>query len=150
MCDADLSMPLDELARFVELVPSSFDLVVGSREGPGSKRIGEPGYRHIMGRVFNALVRRAAMLDVGDTQCGFKMFTGPAADAIFSRSTLDGWAFDVEVLTIARRLGLRVHELPIEWHYRDQSQVSAFRDSVLMARDVLKVRGNAMRGRYDR
>jgi len=150
MCDADLSMPVTELDRFLDLVPSRYDIVIGSREGIGARRIGEPAYRHLMGRVFNSLVRRLAVPDVNDTQCGFKMFTGDAAEAVFSRVTLDGWAFDIEALVIATHRGLRVHEMPIEWHYRDRSQVSPVRDSILMARDVLKVRANVARGRYDR
>lgn len=149
MCDADLSMPVAELSRFLDLVPSRYDIVIGSREGVGARRVGEPAYRHVMGRAFNTLVRRMAVPGVNDTQCGFKMFTGAAADAVFSSLTLDGWAFDIEALVIAQRRGLRVHEMPIEWHYRDHSQVSPIRDSILMARDVLRIRANAARGRYD-
>lgn len=148
MCDADLSMPVAELARFVDLVPSRFDIVIGSREGAAARRIGEPGYRHAMGRVFNSLVRSLAVPGISDTQCGFKMFTRDAAEAVFSRATLDGWAFDIEALVIARQLGLRVHEMPIEWHYRELSRVSPVRDSLLMTRDVLRIRANAARGRY--
>lgn len=149
MCDADLSMPVVELPRFLALVPSNFDIVIGSREGVGARRVGEPGYRHVMGRAFNALVRGLAVPHVNDTQCGFKLFTAAAAEAVFSRVTLNGWAFDIETLVIADRLGLRVHEMPIEWHYRDRSQVSPLRDSVLMARDVLRIRANAARRLYD-
>jgi dolichyl-phosphate beta-glucosyltransferase len=149
MCDADLSMPVTELARFLELVPSRFDIVIGSREGTGARRIGEPAYRHVMGRAFNALVRSVAMPAVHDTQCGFKLFTGTAADAVFSRTTIDGWAFDIEALVIASQLDMRVHEMPIEWHYRELSRVSPGRDSLLMARDVLRIRWNAARGTYN-
>ena len=149
MCDADLSMPVSELSRFLDLVPSRFDIVIGSREGAGAQRIGEPAYRHVMGRAFNALVRSVAVPAVHDTQCGFKMFTGAAADAVFSRTTIDGWAFDIEALVIASQLDLRVHEMPIEWHYRELSRVSPGRDSLLMARDVLKIRWNAARGTYN-
>lgn len=148
MCDADLSMPAAELARFVALVPSRFDIVIGSREGLGARRVGEPGYRHVMGRTFNALVRRLAVPGISDTQCGFKMFTRDAAELVFSRTTLDGWAFDIEALVIARQFGLRVHEMPIEWHYREESRVSPLRDSLLMTRDVLRIRANLATGRY--
>lgn len=149
MCDADLSMPVTELTRFLALVPDRCDVAIGSREGAGAKRVGEPGYRHVMGRVFNALVRWLVVPSIQDTQCGFKLFTGRAADAIFPRTTIDGWAFDIEALAIARRLGLRVHELPIEWHYRELSRVSPIRDSLLMTCDVLRIRTNVARGRYD-
>jgi dolichyl-phosphate beta-glucosyltransferase len=149
MCDADMSMPVHELPRFLELVPSRYDIVIGSREGAGARRIGEPAHRHGMGRMFNGLVRRMAVPGIQDTQCGFKIFTRAAAEAVFPRVTIEGWAFDIEVLVIARRLGFSIHELPIEWHYRAQSQVSPLRDSLLMAWDVLKIRANAAKGRYD-
>jgi dolichyl-phosphate beta-glucosyltransferase len=150
MCDADLSMPVGELARFLALVPSRFDVVIGSREGMGARRVGEPSYRHYMGRVFNTLVQGTAVSGVDDTQCGFKMFTADAAERVFSRVTIDGWAFDIEALVIAKRQGLRVQELPIEWHYRELSRVSPVGDSIRMAWDVMKIRANAGRGRYDR
>lgn len=148
MCDADLSMPAHELDRFLELVPSRFDVVIGSREGAGARRVNEPAYRHHMGRLFNTLVRATVLSGFNDTQCGFKMFTGEAADRIFPRVRLDGWAFDIEVLVIAQQHALRVHEMPIEWHYRPQSQLSPLRDSIRMAQDVLRIRTNVVRNRY--
>ncbi len=148
LCDADLSMPPGELPRFLRLAPDPFDIVIGSREGAGARRVDEPNYRHHMGRAFNRFVQRTAVAGIADTQCGFKLFTREAAEAIFSKTTIDGWAFDIEVLVIARLLGLRIHELPIEWHYRDRSQVSPVKDAFRMARDVLRIRAKAMRGGY--
>jgi len=148
MCDADLSMPVAELPRFIAAVPTTCDLAIGSREGTGAKRVGEPEHRHAMGRVFNAIVRLSGLSGIQDTQCGFKMFSARAAETIVPRLTLDGWAIDIEMLVIAARHGLRVREIPIEWHYREQSRVSPLRDSLRMTRDVLKIRWNAMRGRY--
>jgi dolichyl-phosphate beta-glucosyltransferase len=148
LCDADLSMPVRELPRFLELVPDRCDIAIGSREGSGARRVGEPGYRHFMGRGFNYLARAVLGSNVADTQCGFKLFSAAAADTVFTRVTLDGWAFDIEALFIAHRLGLRVHELPIEWHYRKESRVSPLRDAALMAKDVLRIRVNDARGRY--
>lgn len=150
MCDADLSMPVDELSRFLDVVPSRCDIAIGSREGLGARRVGEPPYRHLLGRVFNSAVRSAILPGIHDTQCGFKLFTAEAASRVFPPATIEGWAFDVEVLHVARRLGLRVLELPIEWHYRDQSRVSPVRDSFRMLRDVWKIRRNSARGVYDR
>ena len=149
MCDADLSMPLSELPRFLAEVPGRADIAIGSREGAGATRINEPAYRHYTGRLFNAIVQRGAVRGIEDTQCGFKLFSGDAADRVFSRSTIDGWAFDVEALTIARRLGLRIVPLPIEWHYGEFSHVSMVSDSFRMIRDVWRIRLNAARGRYD-
>jgi dolichyl-phosphate beta-glucosyltransferase len=149
MCDADLSMPVNEIPRFLEAVPERCDIALGTREGRGAERVGEPDYRHLMGRAFNALVRAALLDGLDDTQCGFKMFSARAVEAVFPRMTIDGWAFDIEALFIARRQGLRIGEIPIEWHYRERSQVSAVRDSMRMARDVLRIRSNARRGMYD-
>jgi glycosyltransferase involved in cell wall biosynthesis len=148
MCDADLSMPVRELPRFIALVPAQCDIAIGSREGLGARRVGEPLHRHWMGRLFNALVRLGTLGGISDTQCGFKMFSRPAVERIFPLTTIDGWAFDIEVLSIARRQGLRIVEVPIEWHYREHSRVSLVRDSFRMARDVLRVRANALKGRY--
>ena len=146
MCDADLSMPPKELPRFLPPQQATFDVAIGSREGTGARRVGEPVRRHVIGRVFNYLIQVIATRGIADTQCGFKMFTADAVRAIFPHTTLDGWAFDVEVLCIARALGLRIVEVPIEWHHRAESQVSAMRDSWRMLRDVFKVRMRMRRG----
>lgn len=148
MCDADLSMPVHEIQRFLAAVPAQADIAIGTREGVGARRVGEPLHRHVMGRVFNLLVRMAVMSNITDTQCGFKMFSAAAVETVIPRTTLDGWAVDIEILLVARLAGLRVREVPIEWHYRDQSRVSPVRDGIRMARDVLRIRLNALRGRY--
>lgn len=150
MCDADLSMPPHELPRFLDAVPAGADIAIGSREGIGARRVGEPAYRHLMGRAFNALVKTVALPQVEDSQCGFKLFTAQAADAIFSRLTIDGWAFDVEMMFVARRQGWRIREVPIEWHYRADSRVSPIRDPLRMLGDVLKIRARSARGVYEK
>ena len=146
ICDADLSMPPHELPRFLPPLLDRFDVAIGSREGVGARRVGEPALRHLVGRVFNGAIRALVLGGLADTQCGFKMFTAAAVGQIFPFVTLDGWAFDVEVLCIARRQGLRVVEVPIEWHHRPASQVSVVRDSIAMLRDVLYVRSRLRRG----
>ena len=123
---------------------------LGAANWRGASRVGEPPHRHKMGRIFNGLVKALAIPGIEDTQCGFKMFSAAAVETVFPRLTLNGWAFDIEVLYIARRLGLRIIEVPIEWHYRDQSRVSPIRDSLLMTRDLLKIRNNGRKGVYDR
>jgi glycosyltransferase involved in cell wall biosynthesis len=148
ICDADLSMPVHEMTRFLGAVPAECDVAIGSREGAGAKRIGEPVHRHLMGRAFNGIVRAVLLPGVPDTQCGFKLFTARAVQSIFPATTLDGWAFDAEALYIARLQGWRVKTVPIEWHYRDHSRVSTFRDPWKMFADVCRVRLNALRGRY--
>lgn len=148
MCDADLSMPLHELSRFLAVVPSRCDIALGSREGAHATRVGEPLHRHLMGRAFNALVRHAVLPGISDSQCGFKLFTARAAEAIFSKTTIQGWAFDVEALLIAELQGWKAAEIPIEWHYRPESRVSVARDPLRMVRDIWLIRANARAGMY--
>ena len=108
MCDADLSMPVSEMPRFLAMVPTQCDIAIGSREGVGSERVGEPAYRHTMGRAFSALVKAMVLPGLDDTQCGFKLFTSHAVEAVFPMTTIAGWAFDVEVLFVARCQGQRI------------------------------------------
>ena len=150
ICDADLSMPVTELPRFLPPALVDFDVAIGSREGHGARRIGEPLSRHLAGRVFNFAVQQLMVPGIDDTQCGFKMFTAAAAASIFPLVTVDGWAFDIEVLYIARKQGLRVVEVPIEWHYRRESQLSLARDGARMLGDLLRIRARAARGEYVR
>jgi glycosyltransferase involved in cell wall biosynthesis len=148
ICDADLSMPIAEIRRFLPPESTNYDIAIGSREGVAARRVGEPTYRHFMGRLFNVGVRWLTLPGIQDSQCGFKMFTAHAVRTIFPHVTVNGWAFDVEVLTIARERGLRIVEVPIEWHYRRESQISMVRDGIGMLREVLRIRARALRGLY--
>ncbi|MBI3402071.1 MAG: glycosyltransferase family 2 protein [Acidobacteria bacterium] len=148
MCDADLSMPVAGISRFLPPALSGFDVAIATREGAAARRIGEPLYRHVMGRLFNYAVRHAALPGIDDSQCGFKMFTAAAVTAIFPLVTVDGWAFDIEVLTIARAHGLRIVQVPVEWHYRDESRVVIARDGPGMLRELLRIRARIRQGRY--
>ena len=148
ICDADLSMPVEEIGRFLPPLATGFDVAIGSREGRLARRVGEPAYRHLAGRLFNFMVQRLALPGIEDSQCGFKMFTAKAVSVIFPLVSVDGWAFDVEVLTIARQQRLGVLEVPIEWHYRDDSQLSILRDGAGMLRELLRIKWRALRGVY--
>jgi glycosyltransferase involved in cell wall biosynthesis len=150
VCDADLSMPVQELTRFLPPSAPPFDIAIGSREGLHARRIGEPLYRHLLGRLFNRGVQWLVLPGIEDSQCGFKMFTADAVRSIFPQVTVDGWAFDVEVLAIARAHGLRVIDVPIEWHYRADSRLNMLRDGWEMLKELLRIRLRAARGRYDR
>jgi dolichyl-phosphate beta-glucosyltransferase len=150
MCDADLSMPVSGIASFFNRSLGGYDIAIGTREGLSARRIGEPYHRHLMGRLFNGAVQRLALSGVNDSQCGFKMFTRDAVEAIFPLVRVDGWAFDLEVLVIARIQQLRVVEVPIEWHYRSQSRVRLLRDGAGMLRELLQIRRRARQGVYDR
>lgn len=147
--DADLSWSLEDLTRFSELVSSGRPVVIGSREGQDARRVGEPGYRHLMGRVFNRLVQAAAVPGIEDTQCGFKAFSAEAAEAVFRRLTIEGFGFDVEALYLCRALGYSIEVVPLRWEHKENSRVQPFQDTVKMLRDVLKVRWNALSGAYD-
>jgi dolichyl-phosphate beta-glucosyltransferase len=149
ICDADLSMPVGELSRFLDAA-SDAAVVIGSREGQGARRLGEPGIRHLAGRVFNLLVQRLMIPGIEDSQCGFKLFTAAAVETIFPLVRTEGWAFDIEVLYIARQHHLRIRELPIEWHYRRQSRLSLVRDGAGMLGELLAIRARAARGVYRR
>lgn len=152
MSDADLSVPIDDLPKFLPpaLPAGSFDIAIASREVAGAVRHGEPPYRHFMGRVFNLLVRTLAVPGVQDTQCGFKCFTREAAQLVFGLQTIDGWGFDVEVLHIASRYGLRMVEIPVNWYYGENSRVRPVHDTANMLMELFKIRLNGRRGLYKR
>jgi len=149
MCDADLSMPLDHIARFFagEGGRPKHDVSIGSREAPGARRIGEPLRRHIYGRLFNYVVQAVALRGIKDTQCGFKLFSAAAVNAVFPHLLTQGFGFDVEALFIARKAGLTIGEVPIDWHYEGQSKMT-LRKGALGFWEVVKVRLNDLRGRY--
>jgi dolichyl-phosphate beta-glucosyltransferase len=146
--DADLSWAVTDVTRFMDLVDNRSPVVIGSREGSGARRIGEPDYRHLMGRVFNRVVQALAVPGIEDSQCGFKAFRADAAQAIFRRQRIDGFGFDVEVLYLARRLGYGIRVVPLEWEHKQNSRVAPVRDTLRMLSDVARVRWNGWRGRY--
>lgn len=148
ICDADLSMPIDEIVRFLPPQLTDFDVAIGSREAPGAVRYDEPWHRHVMGRVFNTIVLMFAVHGFQDTQAGFKMFRAEVAEALFPLQTLNGWSFDVEILFIAQKRGYRIVEVPIHWYYKANTRIHPIRDSIDMFLDVLRIRRNALRGRY--
>jgi len=149
ICDADLSMPIGEVAKFVPPQLAGFDVAIGSREAPGARRFNEPPYRHIQGRVFSTLVKIFALPGFEDTQCGFKCFRGPIADDVFRVQQFGGMSFDVEVLYIARQRGYKIVEVPIDWYYRAESRVNPILDPLRMLRDILAIRRNWSRGKYN-
>jgi dolichyl-phosphate beta-glucosyltransferase len=149
MCDADLSMPVEEITRFIPPALEAFDIAIASREAKGAVRYNEPAYRHVGGRGINLIIQALILPGLNDTQCGFKCFRASVADDIFRRQTLSGWSFDIELLFIARRRGYRIHEVPIRWYYHPDTKVSALRDALRMIRDIFRIHANARRGLYD-
>lgn len=140
-CDADLATPIEELEKLWRIAGSeNAQVAIGSRAlDPSLIGIHQPWRREALGRTFNLMVRAVTGLRFYDTQCGFKLFERAAARDIFSRCRLDGFGFDVEALYVARRLGLRVLEIPVRWNDVAGTTVSARRGLAAFA-DVLKVR----------
>lgn len=149
ICDVDLSMPIEEICRF--LPPRlDTDIAIASREGAGAVRYNEPGYRHIIGRIFNFIVRILALPGLHDSQCGFKCFSARATSELFPLQTVDGWTFDVEILYIARKFNYHITEMGIPWYHDSHSKVKVIRDSIQMMTDLIKIRWNDLTGKYAR
>jgi hypothetical protein len=142
--DADLSTPIDELPKIVEpIARGEVDIAFGSR-ALNRKLIGnrQPWRREQGGRVFNLLVRVATGLPFWDTQCGFKAFWMEACRPIIEAAKIIGFGFDVELLLLAQRAGLRLREIPVRWNHHEGSKVRFVHDSVRMLREVLSLRAN--------
>lgn len=150
MLDADLSMPVEQVNRFLPPQQKDSDIVIASREAAGAVRYNEPDYRHFGGRVINTLIRLLALPGLQDTQCGFKCFQAAVAEDLFLKQTVMGWAFDVEILYMARLRGYSIVELPIPWYFSPQSHLRPVYDSFHIFFDLLRIRNNARRGLYGR
>jgi dolichyl-phosphate beta-glucosyltransferase len=139
--DADLSTPIEEVAKFLPRLEKDQDVVIGSRALPGSQvEIHQNLLREIMGKVFNFIAQKWAFKGIHDSQCGFKCFRRAAAQKLFSLQKLDGFSFDVEIVYLAQKLGLRLLELPVIWRNSSQSRVQVLRDPLMMFWDVLRIR----------
>jgi dolichyl-phosphate beta-glucosyltransferase len=146
--DADLATPVEELDTLLVYLHRGFRVVIGSRGLAESDiRQRQPPLRELMGRVFNVLVRTVLLGGFKDTQCGFKLFEREAARELFSRQKIDGFAFDVEVLLLAKELGLRIAEVPVVWYHAPNSKVSPIADSSKMLGDLFKLRLARLAGR---
>jgi dolichyl-phosphate beta-glucosyltransferase len=149
ICDADLSMPIDELGKFLPPVLNDFDIAIGSREAPGAVRYNEPPYRHWGGRAINLIIRLLILPGLHDTQCGFKCFRAEVAEKLFRQQKLMGWSFDIELLYLARRKRMSIKEIPVQWYFDPDSKVRAVRDALRMISDIFRIHINALSGRYD-
>jgi len=156
--DFDQSTPLSEIEKLWPATETGSEVVIGSREIAGAKRDKEPWYRHMMGRGFNLLVQALAMPGIQDTQCGFKLFSDTATQALFPNLVVYGrakerqdaftGAFDVEALFLARKYHFSITEVPIFWKHHETDRVSPVKDSLRMLIDILKIRGQALLGAY--
>ena len=147
--DADLSTPPNEISEFWAWFEAGFDVVIGSRKMAGAVlEKHQPLWRESMGKVFTWLTNRIATPGISDITCGFKCFTHSAAQMLFSRSVIDDWSFDAEVLFIAQKHGLRIKEVPVHWHDETGTKVRIARDATRALLGLAKIRINGIRGKY--
>jgi glycosyltransferase involved in cell wall biosynthesis len=152
MTDADLSTPLSELANLQRFLDEGdYDLVIASRDLPGARVVThQPWMRERLGKAFNRLVRCITGLPFYDTQCGFKLFDLSTTRELFLAQRLEGWVFDVEILFIASRWGLRVAEVPVRWSHTPGSKVHIGVQAPRVLVDLLRIRLNNAVGSYRR
>jgi dolichyl-phosphate beta-glucosyltransferase len=150
LCDADGSIPASQIPHVIEPIRNgAIEVSIGSRYAAGaSVAVAQPLWRRAWSRIVNRVVQRTLVPGVADTQCGFKAFSAAAAEAVFSRATIDGWAFDLEALALAHRLGYRIAELPVEWHDDARSRVRPLHDFMRVLREWLRIRKNFSRDVY--
>lgn len=149
LTDADLSSPITEAGKLFAAIEQGSDIAIGSRwRDPSTQTVRQSWYRQLGGRFLNIVIQLLLGLDIKDTQCGFKAFTRRAAQGIFPPQRTERWGFDPEILYLAKKLGLKIAEVPVEWAHDDRSKISPVRDAIGIMRDVLKVRWNDIRGHY--
>jgi dolichyl-phosphate beta-glucosyltransferase len=138
--DTDLSTPLTEWVKLAERLPTR-PIAIGSRAlDEDLVRRRQPFYRQFMGKIFNGFVRTLAVHGIHDTQCGFKLFRGDVARELFADARIDRFAYDVEILYLARQRGIEIAEVPVLWFNSPESKVSVVRDSLRMLRDLARIR----------
>ncbi|HLJ53908.1 MAG TPA: dolichyl-phosphate beta-glucosyltransferase [Chthonomonadaceae bacterium] len=142
LSDADLATPIEEVEKLSAQLDAGYDIAIGSRDVKGSELMKHQSWvREMGGKTFNKMVQLMAVPGIHDTQCGFKLFTRSAAQNVFSRCTVDHFAFDVEVLYVAMRVfGYRIAETPIRWAHQEGSSVVFWRDAFRMTKTLLKIR----------
>ena len=158
--DFDQATPLREVEKLIKKIEKEgYQIAIGSREVKGAKRQREPFYRHLMGKAWNIFVQLILLRGIKDTQCGFKLFEKRVAHRLFSglkvyrqkriKFSYVG-AFDVEVLFLARKLGYKIAEVPVNWHHVKTTRIHPIKDSLRMLRDLLRIRIQDLRGAYDK
>lgn len=144
--DADLSIPVETIDRFLAAIGAGADIAIASRYVPGSE-VRRPLTRRMIGAAYRAFVRALVPTGVRDTQCGGKAYTAEAARDLFSRQRLDGFAFDAEVLFLARRAGYRVEEIPFTLDQNGETSIDLLTDAPKMLADLLRIRAGSLRRR---
>jgi len=148
--DADLSTPIEEFDKMLPCIEKGYDIVIGSRMLPESViEVRQPRYREIMGKTFNILIRTLGLGRFKDTQCGFKCFRREAALKIFNLQKINGFAFDVEILYIAQKFGLKIKDVPVRWINSPDSRVGIVGGSLSMLMALLKIKFYERKGYYN-
>jgi len=147
--DADQSTPIEQFGDLLAQLGNGSDVVVGSRAAAGSEVSNKSTLRHVMSQGLKFLVKNGFRIPVTDSQCGFKLFTGDAARLLFSRQIIDDFSFDLEVLFLAKKFGLSITEVPVTWIDAPGSKVDAAKVAVKFLADLVGIRRNDFRGRYD-
>ncbi len=151
MCDADGSMPAEELPKLLAPITScKAEIAIGSRYAEGAKTdVKQPFYRVLWSRLCNRVIQKSLVPGVRDTQCGFKAFTAEAARDLFRYGRIDGWAFDLEILALARRRGFAIAEVGVEWKDDGRSRVNPLKDMWKVVKEAITIRKNLRSGVYD-
>lgn len=139
--DADLSTPIYEIEKLLEKLNSGADICIGSRAiNPSLIKKHQPFYRELMGKIFNKIVQFLIFKGIDDTQCGFKGFTDKATELVFPKSKIDGFSFDVEILFLAKKAGLFIEQVPVEWYNDKRTKVNPIKDSFKMFLELLEIK----------
>jgi dolichyl-phosphate beta-glucosyltransferase len=151
MCDADGSMPPQELPKLLApIINCKAEIAIGSRYAPGAKTDKkQPFYRVLWSRLCNRVIQKSLVPGVRDTQCGFKAFTAEAARDLFRYARIDGWAFDLEILALARRRCMQIAEVGVEWKDDGRSRVNPLKDMWKVIKEAMTIRRNLRRGVYN-
>ena len=148
ICDADLSMRIEDVNQFLPPHIDGADVIIASREGIGAKRVGEPPHRHFIGRINNLIIKITAVRGFEDTQCGFKMFSRAAAEDLFRVQQMIGIGFDIELLYIAKKRGYKIKQVPITWYFDADSRMRIIGDSLNLLVEIWQIRRNWFWGIY--
>lgn len=146
--DADCSTPTSEIDSLLEHIGFGADVAVGSRAAAGADVANRSVLRRVLTRGLNTIVRLGLAVPVADTQCGFKMFTAPAAQRLFAAQTVDGFSFDLEILYLAQRFGMHTAEVPVRWYDAPGSKVDARKEVIRFLKSIALIRFNGLRGVY--
>ncbi|MEB0288263.1 glycosyltransferase family 2 protein [Cryobacterium sp. 10I1] len=146
--DADQSTPIEQFDHLMAKIDAGYDVVVGSRAAAGAAVSGKSALRKVLSRGLHVMVSVGFGIEIADTQCGFKLFTAPAARSLFTLQVVDGFSFDLEVIYLAGRLGLSTAEVPVEWIDAPGSTVDAAKVSLQFVADLVKIKVHDLRGGY--